>query len=101
MADRQDIDKDNLFDMAEAASRAGAMVTDQVKAITEAAQRNAADLEREAQEEAGRVRHEAADAAARVLERIDAIESQLGALVTSLRREADNLTAALERQSRH
>ncbi len=101
VADRQEIDKEGLFDMAEAASRAGAMVTDQVNAITEAAQRNAAEVERSAEEEADRIRHEASEAASRVLERIDAIESQLGSLVTSLRREADTLTAELERKGRH
>ena len=58
------------------------------------------DVERDAPKKADRVRHEEADPTAPVLSRIDA-KFQLGTPVTSLRREADNPTAAFERQSRH
>jgi DivIVA domain-containing protein len=89
----------------------------QVQAIVEAAETTAADIERQAQMEAQRIRQEADRAAERtrgeaieraqghvqavsqatsmMLQRIDAMESELGALVESLRTGANRLTADL------
>jgi hypothetical protein len=89
----------------------------QVQAIVEAAETTAADIERQAQMEAQRIRQEADRASERtrgeaieraqghvqavsqatsmMLQRIDAMESELGALVESLRTGANRLTADL------
>ena len=89
----------------------------QVQAIVEAAETTAADIERQAHMEAQRIRQEADRAAERareeaieraqghvqsvsqatsmMLQRIDAMESELGALVESLRTGANRLTADL------
>lgn len=89
----------------------------QVQAIVEAAETTAADIERQAQMEGQRIRQEAERGAERtreeaieraqghvqavsqatsiMLQRIDAMESELGALVESLRTGANRLTADL------
>jgi len=99
--DRQGSDYEIDTSQAEAADRAGAIVTEQIRAITDAAQQSAAEIRRSAEEEADATRQRAVDAASTVLEKIDALESQLGSLVTSLRREADTLTRDLERRGRN
>jgi hypothetical protein len=90
-------ERNELLQVVEAADRAGAIVTDQVRSIIEAAETKAQEIERNAEQEAGVTRQSASEAASRILERIDAIENQLGALVDSLRREADRLNTALGR----
>ena len=89
----------------------------QVQAIVEAAETTASDIERQAQMEAQRIRQEADRAAERtrgeaveraqahvqavsqatsmMLQRVDAMESELGALIESLRTGANRLTADL------
>ncbi len=90
---------------------------DQVRAIVEAAETTASDIKREAQDEASgtrsraesdaeKTRSDATDQARRhvasiqeatqtMLQRVDAMESELGALVESLRTGANRLTADL------
>ena len=91
--------------------------SEQVRAIVQAAESSAAEIEVTAQDEATRIRREAQDDAAKtrdeavaraethvgkvgestalMLQRIDAMESELGALIESLRTGANRLTADL------
>lgn len=91
--------------------------SEQVRAIVEAAESSAADIERQAREEASRIRSEAqaeaattrdtavarseehvgrvAEATQMMLQRIDAMEGELGALIESLRTGANRLNADL------
>jgi DivIVA domain-containing protein len=92
--------------------------SEQVRAIVEAAETSAADIQRQAEEEAQEIRAEAADEArstreqataqARdyvgkvsesttvMLQRLDAMESELGALIESLRTGSNRLNADLQ-----
>jgi cell division septum initiation protein DivIVA len=97
--DRQGRESDELAQAVEAADRAGAIVTDHVRSIIDAAQSRAAEIEQNAKQEAEDMRRQAHASAVRLLERVDAMEGQLGNLVSSLRREADQLAADLERRS--
>lgn len=80
----------------EAAERAGAIVSDHVRSIIDAAQTRAAEIERNAQQEAQETRTEAYEAASRVLEKIDSLEDRLGNLVSALREDAHSLSGNLE-----
>jgi DivIVA domain-containing protein len=93
------------------------VASQQVAAIVQAAETTAADLERQASEEAARIRREAeaearatreeaidasqqhvgrvGDAVGTMLQRVDAMEAELGALVESLRTGANRLQADL------
>jgi cell division septum initiation protein DivIVA len=97
--DRQGRESDELAQAVEAADRAGAIVTDHVRSIIDAAQSRAAEIEQNAKQEAEDMRRQAHASAVRLLERVDAMEGQLGNLVSSLRREADQLAADLDRRS--
>jgi cell division septum initiation protein DivIVA len=97
LVNRQEGNKKDLVRAVEAADRAGAIVTEQVRSIITAAETSADETRRNAQRDAYAVRKEAADAANRVLERLDAIEGPLGDLVAGLRREADTLSTDLDR----
>lgn len=97
--DRQGRESDELAQAVEAADRAGAIVTDHVRSIVEAAQSRAAEIEQSAKQEAEEMRRQAHASAVRLLERVDAMEGQLGNLVSNLRREADQLAADLDRRS--
>ena len=97
MADRG-TEEDKLVQGSEAADRAGAIVTDHVRSIIDAAESRAAEIEESSRREAEELRRQAHAAAMRLLERIDAMEGQLGDLVSSLRREADQLGADLDRR---
>lgn len=81
----------------EGAQRAGAMVTEQIRAITHAAEAQASEIRREADEDAERVRQESRRAASGILERLDQLESAVQQVVVGLRREADAVNALLER----
>jgi cell division septum initiation protein DivIVA len=96
--DRQSRESDELAQAVEAADRAGAIVTDHVRSIIDAAQSRAAEIEQNAKQEAEDMRRQAHASAVRLLERVDAMEGQLGNLVSSLRREADQLAADLDRR---
>ena len=84
--------QDELSRAVEAADRAGSIVTDHVRSIIDAAQVRAAEIERNAHEEAEAIRTQAYEAASRVLERIDSMEDRLGTLVTGLREESSKLS---------
>src|SRR3954466_2697551 len=93
------------------------VASQQVAAIVQAAETTAADLERQAAEEADRIRREAdvaaqstrneaietsqqhvgrvSDSVAQMLQRVDAMESELNALLESLRTGANRLQADL------
>ena len=93
------------------------VASQQVASIVQAAETTAADLERQAEEEAERIRREAesearttrdeavaesqahvgrvSDSVAHMLQRVEAMESELGALVESLRTGANRLQADL------
>lgn len=88
---------DKLVQVVEAADKAGAIVTDYVRSIIDAAESRAAEIEQSSLHEADEVRREAHAGAMRLLERIDAMEGQLGELVMSIRQEADELAADLDR----
>jgi cell division septum initiation protein DivIVA len=87
----------DLAQIGTAADRAGAMVTEQVRSIIEAAEKRAEEIRSSAERDADEMRKEAVAAAHRILDRLDAIEGPLGDLVTSLRREADKLTSDARR----
>src|SRR4051812_49750445 len=94
-----------------------AVASQQVAAIVQAAETTAADLERQANEEAARIQREAeaearntreeaietsqahvgrvSDSVAHMLQRVDAMESELSALLESLRTGANRLQADL------
>lgn len=98
MVDRQGRENDELLQAAEAADAAGGIVTDHVRSIIDAAQARAEEIEQAARREAEAITKNAHTGAVRLLERIDSMEGQLGGLVASLRREADQLAADLERR---
>ncbi len=88
----QGVQQDELSRAVEAADRAGSIVTDHVRSIIDAAQVRAAEIERNAQDEAEAIRTQAYEAASRVLERIDSMEGRLGSLVAELRDESGKLS---------
>jgi DivIVA domain-containing protein len=92
--------------------------SEQVRAIVEAAETSAADIQRQAEEEASEIRDEAnseaastreqataqardyvgkvSEATSSMLQRLDAMESELGALIESLRTGSNRLNADLQ-----
>lgn len=92
-------EQDELNRAVEAADRAGSIVTEHVRSIIDAAQARAADIERNANDQAEELRQEAEKAARRVLERIDAIEGHLGTLVSGLRRDVETLSREVHRRT--
>lgn len=99
MSSRPEREEAELSQAVEAADRAGSIVTDQVRSIVDAARSRAIEIEQSAHQDAADIRREAHSGAVRLLERIDAIEGQLGTLVASLRREADQLATDLDKGS--
>jgi len=86
-------DNQTALDITEAANRAGALVTEQIRTIIDQAEAGATELRRNAEEEANAVRREAAESANRILERIRALDGPLSELVAELQREAERLSA--------
>jgi DivIVA domain-containing protein len=93
-------------DKPSAASLSGA-ASEQVRAIVEAAEATAADIRRQAETEAEKVRAQAAEEARShvvavqeatqvMLARVEAMESELGAVVESLRTQTNRLIADLD-----
>ena len=97
-ADQPSAEGDRLVQAVETADRVGAIVAEHVQSIVDAAQARADEIEGGALREAEEVRRQAHGSVARLLERVDAVEGQLGGLVSSLRREADQLAADLDRR---
>jgi cell division septum initiation protein DivIVA len=96
--DANDNSKD-LLEFIGAADRAGSIVTDQVRSIIEAAEARAAEIRRQAEEDARRTREAASQVAQSVLDRIDAMGGPLSELVSELRSESERLAARAERGS--
>lgn len=95
MADEQNRD---MQQVAEAADRAGSIVTEHVRSIIDGAEERANEIRRKAEEDAQRTRDAAAQAAAAVLKRIDEAGAPLAELVADLRTEAERLAAKSERE---
>jgi molecular chaperone GrpE (heat shock protein) len=89
---RQDEESRAALQVAEAADRAGAIVTEQIRGIIEQAQSGAAQIRESAERDAAAIRQRAAESASRLLERINAIDGPLSQLVAELQREAQSLT---------
>ena len=96
MLDRQEVDKQNALQVAEAADRAGAIVSEQIRAIIDQATANAEQIRKEAELEADAIRQRAAESASRMLERIQALDGPLSQLVADLKHEAESLTAEFQ-----
>ena len=99
MLDRQDADRQNAAQVAEAADRAGAIVTEQIRVIMEQAEANAEQIRRAGEHDAEVITQRAAEAASRMLDQINAIDGPLSALAASLQREAESLAAELNRDA--
>jgi DNA anti-recombination protein RmuC len=84
-------DNQAALEIAEAANRAGQLVTEQIQGIIDQAQASATELQRNAEDEANRIRAQAAESANRILERIRALDGPLSELVAELQREAERL----------
>ncbi len=82
------------------AGRAGTLVREQIVAMIEAAQRTAAEIEREAGNSAEKTLRMANDAAGGLVETIVGLERELTQLHRGVSREADGLRAKLERARR-
>jgi cell division septum initiation protein DivIVA len=84
---REKGDRESELQVAEAADRAGAIVTEQIRSIIGQAEANAAEIRHSAELEAEAIRQRAAESASRLLARIDAINGPLAALAAELQRE--------------
>src|SRR4051794_23793414 len=93
--------ENGTFGIAGPADRAGSIVTDHVRSTIEAAEAKAAEIRRQADEDARRTRETAHEVATEVLGRIDALGGPLAELVNDLRTQADRLATptATERSS--
>jgi hypothetical protein len=96
--DRNEVERQNALQVAEAADRAGAIVSDEVEAIMGQAEANAESIRRNADRDAHNIREQAVEAASRVAERIDALTNSLGEHAEELRREAEGLHEAAGRR---
>ena len=88
----------DALQVAEAADRAGAIVTEHIRSIIQQAESGAADIRESAERDAAAIRQRAADSASRLLERINAIDGPLSELVGELQREAERLAAGVDRE---
>jgi hypothetical protein len=80
-----------MAELTQAADRAGAIVSEQIRSMMESAESRAQEIRVAAEQEAEQTRAQAAASAGRILDRIDALERPLSDLVISLRRESDRL----------
>lgn len=87
---------EHLIELNEAARQAGYIVTEQIDAIIERAQREAEAIRRDAERDAEDTRREAVEAAQRLLGRLQALEFPLGNLVANLRDEMEHVSRQLE-----
>ena len=90
----------NVVQFGSAADRAGAIVTEHVRSIIEAAEVRADDIRKSAEEDARRTREAASEAATAVLKRIDEMGEPLAALARDLRSEAERLQARVTEHER-
>ncbi len=103
MADLQGRQRDDVSQFADAAERAGSIVTDQVRSIIDAAQARAGEIERNAHDEAGEIEEAAYEGAKRVLESANRLgngilgaERELSLLLDQSSKEADELHVRLD-----
>lgn len=99
MLDREEVERQNAMQATEAANRAGAIVSEQIRAIMEQAEANAEEVRRTAEREAQDIKAHAAGSAARVIERIQAINGSLNDLVAELRQETESLESGASEPS--
>ena len=90
----------SVVQFGSAADRAGAIVTEHVRSIIEAAEVRAEDIRKNAEEDARRTREAASEAATAVLQRIDEMGEPLAALARDLRSEAERLQARVTEHER-
>ena len=95
MLDSQEVDRQNAMQVAEAAERAGTMVSNEVEAIMAQAEAGAEEVRRNAEQDAEDIREQAAGSASRVADRIEALSDSLTEHVGELRREVDSLHSAV------
>lgn len=84
-------------DLTQAADRAGAIVSEQIRAMLEAAERRAEEIRSSAEKDARELRQGAAREAGTLFEKLEALEAPLDALVSSLRGELDSLSTEFRR----
>jgi vacuolar-type H+-ATPase subunit H len=94
---REKDDRESVVQVAEAADRAGAIVTEQIRSIIGEAEANAEEIRRSAEVEAEAIRQRATESASRLLQRIDAINGPLAELAAELQREVAGVPAETER----
>lgn len=82
----------NVSQAREVADRAGSLVTDHVRAVIDAAQATADDLQRDTDKDAQEIRSGAHQAGRGALSKIDSAEQRLRTLVATLREEADTVS---------
>jgi hypothetical protein len=90
---RQESDDQKLLQVAAAADRAGAIVSDHIRTLIEQAEANAEEIRSNAERDAVAIRRRAVEAASRVIQRIESIDGPLAELVNEIQREADSLSA--------
>jgi cell division septum initiation protein DivIVA len=86
---REKGDREHELQVTEAADRAGALVTEQIRSIIGQAETSAEEIRRNAEVEAEAIKQRATESASRLLQRIDAINGPLAELAAELRREVD------------
>jgi hypothetical protein len=89
---------DGGSDLGQAADRAGAIVSEQIRAMLQAAEARAREIRRNAEKDAREVRRSAAREAGALFRKLEELEAPLDALVTSLRGELDSLSSEFRRQ---
>jgi cell division septum initiation protein DivIVA len=93
---REKNDRESAVQVAEAADRAGAIVTEQIRSIIGQAEANAEEIRRNAEAEAQAIRQQATESASRLLERINAINGPLTELAAELQREVEGVPVEAE-----
>jgi hypothetical protein len=81
--------------MSEGSESLAIAASERVRAIVQAAEASAAEIEKAAQEDAQRIRAQAAQSTQALLERLQAMERELGGLVEELRGGAGRIAAEL------
>jgi vacuolar-type H+-ATPase subunit H len=94
---RQESDQQKVLQVAAAADRAGAIVSDHIRTLIEQAEANAEEIRSNAEREAETIKRRAVEAASRVIQRIESIDGPLAELVNEIQREADSLSAEFNR----
>jgi vacuolar-type H+-ATPase subunit H len=94
----QESDQQKLMQVAAAADRAGAIVSDHIRTLIEQAEANAQEIRGNAEREAESIKRRAVESASRVIQRIESIDGALAELVNEIQREADSLSSEFNRR---